>query len=126
MRSWFEGGETLGGVARTAGFDAGAPGSATAVALGAATCRIAIGARLGYDAAAEELGARCLPVLRARNLERELARCLCALGIMAGYRDVLPEALAFLEEGTEIARAIGDRLTESGALMDLGFGRLLL
>jgi tetratricopeptide (TPR) repeat protein len=45
---------------------------------------------------------------------------------MAGYRDVLPEAVAFLEEGAEIARAIGDRLTESGALMDLGFGRLLL
>jgi hypothetical protein len=34
--------------------------------------------------------------------------------------------VAFLEEGTEIARAIGDRLTESGALMDLGFGRLLV
>ena len=45
---------------------------------------------------------------------------------MAGYRDVLPEAVAFLEEGTEIARAIGDRLTESGALMDLGFGHLLM
>jgi hypothetical protein len=34
--------------------------------------------------------------------------------------------VAFLEEGTEIARAIGDGLTESGALMDLGFGRLLM
>ena len=126
MHSWFEGGETLERLARTAGFDADDPGSASAVALAAAVYRIAIGARLGYDAAAEELGARCLPVLRARNLERELARCLCALGIIAGYRDVLPEALAFLEEGTEIARAIGDRLTESGALMDLGFGRLLV
>ena len=126
MHSWFEGGETLERLARTAGFDADDPGSASAVALAAAMYRVAIGARLGYDPAAEELGARCLPVLRARNLERELARCLCALGIMAGYRDVLPEAVAFLEEGTEIARAIGDRLTESGALMDLGFGRLLM
>jgi predicted ATPase/class 3 adenylate cyclase len=126
MHSWFDGAETLERFSRTAGFDADDPGSATAVALAAATCRIAIGARLGYDPAAEELGARCLPVLRARNLERELARCLCALGIMAVYRDVFPEAVSFLEEGAEIARAIGDGLTESGARMDLGFARLLL
>ena len=69
---------------------------------------------------------RCLPVLRARNMERELARCLCALGIVAVYRDVYPEAVAFLEEGAEIARATGDGLTESGGLMDLGFARLLM
>ena len=122
MHSWFEGAETLERLARTAGFDADDPGSASAVALAAAMYRVAIGARLGYDPAAEELAARCLPVLRARNLERELARCLCALGIMAVYRDVYPEAVAFLEEGAEIARAIGDELTESGALIDLGFG----
>ena len=125
MHSWFEGAETLEQLARTAGFDADDPASASAVALAAAMYRVAIGARLGYDPAAEELAARCLPVLRARNLERELARCLCALGIMAVYRDVYPEAVAFFEEGAEIARAIGDGLTESGALMDLGFARLL-
>jgi tetratricopeptide (TPR) repeat protein len=45
---------------------------------------------------------------------------------LAGYRDDLPEAVAFLEEGTTIANAIGDDLTESGALMDLGFARLLM
>jgi tetratricopeptide (TPR) repeat protein len=88
--------------------------------------RLAIGARLGYDAEAEKLGSRCLPVLRARNLERELACCLCAMGIMAGYRDELPEAVVLLEEGTKIAKAIDDRLIESGGLMDLGFGRLLM
>ncbi len=126
MHSWFEGAETLERLARTAGFDADDPGSASAVALAAATYRIAIGARLGYDPAAEELALRCVPVLRARNLERELARCLCALGIMAVYRDVFPEAVAFLEEGIEIARATGDTLTEPGALMDLGFARLLM
>jgi predicted ATPase len=126
MHSWFEGAETLERLARSAGFDADDPGSATAVALAAAMDRVAIGARLGFDPAAEELGARCLPVLRAQNLERSLARCLCALGIMAVYRDVFPEAVASLEEGAEIARAIGDRLTESGARMDLGFARLLL
>jgi predicted ATPase/class 3 adenylate cyclase len=126
MHSWFEGGETLERLLRAAGFDADDLSSASGVALAVATCRVAIGARLGYDPDLEELGAGCVPVLRARNLERELARCLCALGIMAGYRDVLPEAVALLEEGVQIANANGDRLTETGALMDLGFGRLLM
>jgi predicted ATPase/class 3 adenylate cyclase len=126
MHSWFDGGETLERLARAAGFDAGDPGSAGAPALAAAICRIALGARLGYDPEAEELATRCLPVLRERKLERELARCLCALGIMAVYRDVFPQAVAVLEEGTEIARAIGDGITEAGGLMDLGFARLLL
>src|SRR5205823_10020743 len=105
MHSWFNGAETLGLLGRTAGFDADDPGSANAVGLAAAMYRVAIGARLGYDPAAEELATRCLPLLRARNLERELAGCLCALGIMAVYRDVYPEAVAFSEEGAQIARA---------------------
>ena len=126
MHSWFEGAETLERLARTAGFDADDPGSASAVALAAAACRIAIGARLGHDPAAEELALRCVPILRARNLERDVARCLCALGIGAVYRDVFPEAVAFLEEGIEITRTTGDTLTEAGALMDLGFARLLM
>ncbi len=126
MHSWFEGAETLERVARAAGFDADDPGSASHVALAAAMYRVAIGARLGYDPEAETIGARCLPILRARNLERELAGCLCALGIMAGYREDLPEAVRLIEEGTKIAREIGDALTESGGLMDLGFGRLLM
>ena len=87
--------------------------------------RLAHGARLGYEPAAEELAARCLPVLRARKLKRELALCLSALGLMAVYRDVYPEAVAYLEEAAEIAGAIGDKLTESGALIDLGWARLL-
>jgi len=45
---------------------------------------------------------------------------------MAGYRDDLPEAVRLIEEGAKIAKAMGDALTESGALMDLGFGRLLM
>jgi predicted ATPase len=126
MHSWFEGAETLERLARTAGFDSDDPGSASAVALAAAACRIAIGARLGHDPAAEELALRCVPILRARNLQRDVARCLCALGIGAVYRDVFPEAVAFLEEGIEITRTTGDTLTESGALMDLGFARLLM
>src|SRR6266566_4879615 len=126
MHSWFDGAETFERLARTAGFDADDPESMSAIALAAAMYWVAIGARLGYDPGAEELATRCLPVLRARNMERELADCLCALGIMAVYRDVYPEAVAFLEEAAEIARSIGDGLTESGARMDLGFARLLL
>ena len=126
MHSWFEGAETLERLARTAGFDADDLGSTSALSLAAAMYRVAIGARLGHDPAAEELAARCLPVLRARTLERELASCLCALGIMAVYRDAYPEAVALSEEGAEIARAIGDGLTESGARMDLGFAQLFL
>jgi predicted ATPase/class 3 adenylate cyclase len=125
MHSWFDGAETLERLARTAGFDANDPRSASTVALAAAIDRVAIGARLGYDPKAETLAARCLPVLRERSLERHLARCLCALGIMAGYRDVLAEAVVFLEEGVKIASAVGDGLTEGGGLMDLGFARLL-
>jgi len=126
MHSWFDGAGTLERLARAAGFDADDPAGASAVALAAVACRITIGARLGYDPAAEELTIRCLPVLRARNLEREVARCLCALGIGAVYRDAFADAVTFLEEGIEIARATGDTLTESGALMDLGFAHLLM
>jgi len=126
MHSWFDGAGTLERLARAAGFDADGPAGASAVALAAVACRLTIGARLGYDPAAEELTIRCLPVLRARNLAREVARCLCALGIGAVYRDAFADAVTFLEEGIEIARATGDTLTESGALMDLGFAHLLM
>ena len=125
MHSWFEAAETLERLARTAGFDGDDPANARRVALAAAMYSLAHNARLGYDPTAEELAARCLPVLRARNLEREVALCLAALGIMAVYRDVYPEAVAFLEEAAEIAGAIPDRLTASGALIDLGWTRLL-
>src|SRR5581483_7483930 len=89
MHSWFEGAETLEPLARTAGFDPDDPGSASAVALAAATCR-------------------------------------SALGIVAVYRDVFPEAVPLLEEGIELARATDDTFTEAGALMDLGFAHLLM
>jgi predicted ATPase/class 3 adenylate cyclase len=126
MHSWFEGAQTLERLARAAGFDAEDPASASDVALTVAMDRLAIGARLGYDPKVEELAARCVPVLRARNLRRELGGCLCALGIWAVYRDVYPDAVAFSEEAAQVAEAIGDGLTESGALMDLGFARLLM
>jgi predicted ATPase/class 3 adenylate cyclase len=126
MHNWFEGAETLDRFARTAGFDPDDPGSASAVALAAAACRIAIGARLGYDPAAEEVARRCVPVLRARNMERGLAGCLSGLGIVAVYRDAYAEGVALCEEAADIARAIGDGFTEIGSRMDLGFGRLFL
>jgi tetratricopeptide (TPR) repeat protein len=126
MHSWFEGGETLERLARTAGFDPDDPGSASDVALAAATCRITIGARLGSDPAVEALALRCVPVLRARHLEREVGRCLCALGIWAVYRDIFSEAVPLLQEGIELVRATDDVFTEAGALMDLGFAHLLM
>ena len=126
MHSWFEGAETLQRLARAAGFDADDPGSASAVALAAAACRSAIGARLGYDPAAEEVARRCVPVLRARTMKRGLAGCLSALGIMAVYRDAYAEGVALCEEAADIASEIGDGFTEIGTRMDLGFGRLFL
>jgi predicted ATPase/class 3 adenylate cyclase len=126
MHGWYEGAETLERFERTAGFDADDPASASAVALAAAMYRITIGARLGYDPAAEELATRCLPILRARNMERELANCLCSLGMWGVYRDVYAEAATFSAEGAELARASGDVIAESGGLMDLGFARLLM
>jgi len=126
MHAWYEGAETLERLERTAGFDADDPASASAVALAAAMYRIAIGARLGYDAEAEELATRCVPILRARNLERALANCLCSMGMWGVYRDVYAEAAAFSAEGAELARASGDGIAESGGLMDLGFARLLM
>ena len=87
--------------------------------------RVAIGARLGVRPGRRGARRALLPSCGRGTLQRELAGCLCALGIMAVYRDVYPEAVAF-SEVAQIARAIGDELTESGALMDLGFARLLL
>jgi predicted ATPase/class 3 adenylate cyclase len=126
MHGWYEGAETLERFERTVGFDADDPGSASAVALAAAMYRVTIGARLGYDPEAEELATRCVPVLRARNMKRELANCLCSLGMWGVYRDVYAEAAAFSAEGAELARASGDGIAESGGLMDLGFARLLM
>ena len=77
MHSWFDGAETLERLARTAGFDPDEPGSASAVALTAAMYRVAIGARLGYDPAAEELAARCCPSC-GRGTCSESSQAACA------------------------------------------------
>ncbi len=126
MHAWYEGAETLERLEHTAGFDADDPARASVVALAAAMYRIAIGARLGYDLEAEELAIRCVPILRARNMERELANCLCSMGMWGVYRDVYAEAAAFSAEGAEFAQASGDGIAECGGLMDLGFARLLM
>jgi tetratricopeptide (TPR) repeat protein len=59
-------------------------------------------------------------------MKRELANCLCSLGMWGVYRDVYSEAAAFSAEGAELAQATGDGIAESGGLMDLGFARLLM
>ncbi len=126
VHSWFDGAETLERLARAAGFDPDDPERATTIALSAGTYWAATGCGLGYDPALEQLAARCLPVVRERNLDREVAGCLCTLGVMAVYRDVYPEGVTFLEEAAARARSQGDGVTESEALSWLGFARLLL
>jgi hypothetical protein len=59
-------------------------------------------------------------------MERELANCLCSMGMWGVYRDVYAEAAAFSAEGAEFAQASGDGIAECGGLMDLGFARLLM
>jgi predicted ATPase len=120
MHSWYDGAETLERLARTAGFDADDPGSASAVALAAAMYRITIGARLGYDPEADKLAARCVPALRERNLKRELALCLCSRSIVAVYRDVFLDTVRFLEEG-ELSDRPGNPLLRAYAVGKLGF-----
>jgi tetratricopeptide (TPR) repeat protein len=56
----------------------------------------------------------------------EVGCCLLALGTNACYRDVYPEAAAYLEEAVTTARSAGDGLGEVGSLSWLGFVQLLL
>ena len=99
MHSWFDGAETLKRLARTAGFDADDPGSASAVALTAAIYGVAIGARLGHDPAAEELAARCLPVLRARSLAARARKLPVRAGHHGGVSGRLPGGGRALRRG---------------------------
>ena len=54
----------------------------------------------------------CLPGLREHQMTWELSACLLALGINACYRDVYPEAAAYLEEAVATARSAGDGIGE--------------
>ena len=100
MHSWFEGAETLERLERTAGFDADDPGSASAVALAAATYRVAIGARLGYDAEP-----RSSPPAACPSCERETwsgsSQAACARSASARVPGRLPGGGGVPREGAE-------------------------
>ncbi len=91
--SWFDGAETFERLAAVAGFDAGDPATCEPVALAAATYSLASGARSATTRSSTSSPLDCLPVLRARNMTRELAVVPAApWASMACYRDVYPEA----------------------------------
>ena len=120
--SWFDGAETFKRLATlAAGLD-----PASRVTLAAVAHRASLGSALGYDEELDSIAAQCLPHLREHRMSWELGCCLLALGTNACYRDVYPEAAAYLEEAVTTARSAGDGLGEVGSLSWLGFVQLLL
>ena len=127
--SWFDGAETferLVAVARDTSGQASDIDRASPVTLAAIAYRTSGGSALGYDEALEQLALECLPRLRKHDMTWELGSCLLALGTIACYRDVYPEAVDYLEEAVATARSADDGLVEVCALSWLGFVQLLL
>jgi len=119
--SWFDGAQTFERLAAVAGD----PDRASTVALAAVAHRTCLGSALGYDEELDRLALECLPGLREHQMTWELGACLLALGINACYRDVYPEAKAYLDEAVATARAAGDEVREVHSLTWLGFVQLL-
>ena len=127
--SWYDGAETFERLAHlAAGSDDLARDAAqlTPVPLAAAAYRTGLASALGYDEETDRLAAACLTALRERELDRELGKCLLALGINACYRDVYPESDGHLVEAVAVASAAGDDLGAAAAYSWLGFVRLLM
>jgi predicted ATPase/class 3 adenylate cyclase len=126
VHSPFDGVQTFERLASVARFEDDRVAEAGDVALSAAAVWSAFATDLGYDPIIERRAERCLPHLRARGLEWELGLCLFTLGVIACYKDVYPDAVTYLEEAIELARASGDALGEGAALSWLGFVQLLM
>jgi len=127
--SWHEGSQTFAQLADLLESSPGASldvGNASDVLLSALAYQTYLGSALGYDEKLDGIARACLPVLRERQLARELGVCLLALGTNDCYRDVYAESAANLEEAVDVARSAGDRLTVAASLSWLGFVRLLL
>jgi len=127
--SWFDGSETferLVSVTGATGGQAAGLDLSSPVTLAAIAYRTGLGSALGYDEELDRLALECLPRLREHGMTWELGSCLLALGTNACYRDVYPEAAAYLEEAVATARSAGDGLEEVAALSWLGFVLLLL
>jgi predicted ATPase/class 3 adenylate cyclase len=117
--SWFDGAETFDRLASSASRE-------SLVALAVAAYRAMLGSGLGYDEELDQLALACLPQLRELGMGQELGVCLLALGTNACYRDVYPDAVAYLEVAVEVTRSTGDALSECCVLDWLGFVQLLL
>jgi predicted ATPase len=127
--SWFDGAETFERLVSVTGDTSGPTGGrdrASPLALAAVAYRTSLGSALGYDEELDRLAFECLPRLRERGMSWELGSCLLALGTNACYRDVYPEAAAYLDEAVATARSVGDGLGEFAVLSWLGFVQLLL
>ena len=119
--SWFDGAQTFERLASIASdLDQRSP-----VALATAAHRACLGSALGYDEELDRLALECLPGLREQRMTWELSACLLALGVNACYRDVYPEATAYLDEAVATARSAGDGVREVHSLSWLGFVQLL-
>ena len=101
-------------------------GIASNVLLCARAYQTYLGSALGYDERLDAIARECLPVLRERQLTRELGVCLLALGTNDCYRDVYAESAVSLEEAVYVARSAGDHFIVAVSLSWLGFVRLLL
>jgi tetratricopeptide (TPR) repeat protein len=101
-------------------------GEASDVLLSARAYQTYLGSALGYDERLDGIARACLPVLRERRLTRELAVCLLALGTNECNLDRYAESAASLEEAVDVARSVGEQSVVAGALMWLGWARLLL
>jgi predicted ATPase/class 3 adenylate cyclase len=126
---WHEGSETF---AQLADLLEPSPGGrldvkeASDVLLSVRAYQTYLESALGFDEKLDAIARACLPVLRERQLSRELGVCLLAIGTNDCYRDVYVESAANLEEAVDVARSVGDRLTIAASLSWLGFVRLLL
>ena len=119
--SWFDGAQTFERLASIASdLDQRSP-----VALATAAHRACLGSALGYDEELDRLALEFLPGLREQRMTWELSACLLALGVNACYRDVYPEATAYLDEAVATARSAGDGVREVHSLSWLGFVQLL-
>ena len=128
MHSWFEGAETLERLARTAGFDADDPGSAQRRRAGGGDVPESRSAPdSGTTRQRRRLARRCVPVLRARNHGARARRLPVRAGNHGGVSGRLTRRRWRSRRGGWTSRersATGS--PRCGALMDLGFGRLLL
>lgn len=101
-------------------------GEASDVLLCTLACQTYLGSALGYDERLDAIARGCLPLLRERQLTRELGLCLLAVGTNDCYRDLYAESAVGLEEAVDVARSAGDHLIVAASLSWLGFVRLLL